>query len=1106
MTIDAHVARLRNWLIDPTPGHGIHLADEADGWQFYSYADLADRARRIATLLRDHGFESGDNTCVVMPTTANCIATFFGAFAAGGEFTPIPPPMFEDLTKYCEHLSAILTVAEPRIVVTSPEFVELVTRSMTACGRTDAPLVIDHPTLAAVEPIPDLVEPGAVCLLQFTSGSTGSPRGVQISWGNLADNALRIADIVGWRDGDATASWLPLYHDMGLIGALFMTVTMQGDLYLMRPDQFVRDPLRWLRAMEHAQHSPSPAFTLKYVARRVDPDQLKDLDFSGWRSLALGSEPVPPGDALEFANLLAPSGFDISALTIAYGLAENTLHVTSSARNAPITALRIDFDALRFGEPVEVRDSCELTAGQTISGSGWTIGLGRSTATSAVAIVDENGGPLPDGTLGEVVVTGESVALGYQGESATAGTRIVDGTLLSGDAGFLHDGELYVIGRMGTSLKVRGRSVFMEDIETRVATEISIAPGKVAAVAVPDGPEPGVALFVERDAGPWVDAARRSVAAAVGSINAVRVITGPRGLIQRTSSGKPRRRHMWQLLRAGNLQGAVDHAPRPSLILSEDYIQTIFGEAARQISIAANSAVLLEGSIAEGFGNDGSDIDFLIVSAGADRLPTMPTVLFVDGRRVEVRTRSEAQLREQIARVGAGSADEDTLNRVQRFLRAHVVRTPDGCPDIEALRALLPYDAFAAHMQEWWSARAVQALRYAVALSALGAGDEADGWANDASNQAMKSWVAGRGEAYLESKWLPQQLARIGADPLVERFRASTAPTLDDAIELAALAGVPRVDNDADSVRLQRVPDVTTWPIGDRIHVVRDRRDVFALSENAGKAWRCVVFGQSLADVIDRAEDDIRAELAEFVRLGLVGLRWERGESIEPALAMCDVVRPFTPPPGHIVPPLGVGGATRTPGVIATLSPLPAHRFTECALTLIWSNIVLENAREDLIGAVKNSQWQVAAIAAHRLVAMCTRVLLSTYGVHPLPADVAAKTTLQQVVPAIAEQHADIVTLLDTAQDAAFDDAHSAQQALAALTEFVDAVRKVANGSDFPTSFTSREQWRRTLDISYDWLRVGGYLDSKLPLDEARDLLTSGGLQPHARPDIGDRE
>ncbi|MFH5210241.1 AMP-binding protein [Antrihabitans spumae] len=1095
---------LRHWLTAPADGHGVYLADESDGWEFHSYAELADRSRRVASLLRARGFVAGDSACVVLPTNALCIAAFYGTWSAGGAFTPISPPMFEDLERYSEHLSGILAQATPRVVVTCPDFVDLVAAAMAAAGRTDAALVLDAATVTAAEPVAAIAPAGEHCLVQFTSGSTATPRGVLVGWDNLDANIDMICDVIGWREGDAIASWLPLYHDMGLIGALLTAVARQGDLYLMRPDQFVRDPARWLKAMQYAQHSPSPAFALGYIGRRVDPEQLRGIDLSGWRSLVIGSEPVPAADAVAFSALLGGNGFRLSTFTMAYGLAEATLLVTSSSRSAPLQAVRIDSSTLRFGSAVDVVERRELSDGDEIEGSGWTTGLGSATAASTVSIVDADGKPLPDGHLGEVVVEGASVARGYAGAAATATTRFVDGRLHTGDAGFLCAGELFVFGRMGTSTKVMGRSVYMEDVEARVADSLGIPRGNIAAVAIPDVAE--IVVFIERRSehhdAEFIDQARHAANAASGG-SRVRVVTGRRGLIRRTSSGKPRRRHMWQLLTAGVLE------TDDNLILSIDYIHEMLDRAAELVSVPPNCTVLLEGSIAEGFGNDGSDIDFLIVSPGDEPMPTMPTVLFIDGRRVEIRTRSLAQLRGQVVRLAAGQLDEDTLNRVQRFHRARIVQATDV--DIDAVRNILPYNEFTAAISGWWTERATQALRYAVALDALGAREEADDWARDGLTQQLKAWAATRGEGYLESKWLPHQLDRIGADPLIDAYRdlmsdGSTAESyLDRVLHVAVAAGAPVVPNDPDLVRLRRIPDVTTWPIGSRLHVVRDRRDVFGLSDRAAAAWRSVVFGQSLAAVIARSPIDIRSELAEFLRLGFVGLRWHGAGSIEPALAMCDRVAPYTPPPGTAVPALGIAGAARTPGEHATLSPLPAQRFAEAALTLIWSNVVAENAREDLTGAIKNSQRQVAGIAAHRLIAMCTRVVLSAFGIHPLPADVAPSTTIRRLLPA-GPQRDELLERLDRAQRLRFAPESTAPESTAAdsagadfavLDELLDSVREIANGSDFPSSFASREQWRATLDICYDWLRLGGYLNSRLPIDEARDLLESGGIQPH---------
>ncbi|MBF6061544.1 AMP-binding protein [Nocardia terpenica] len=1103
------VAVVRGWLAHPSTDTGIYLADEADGWDYRSYAELADLTWSVAALLRERGLTGGDGACVIMPTGFSCVAAFYAVWACGGVFTPVAPPMFGDLSQYVEHVAAILTQAAPRLVVTSPEFEPLVRQAMTTAGRADEPVVIGagSPTeLAAGGRV--FADPAECALLQFTSGSTGTPRGVRVSWPNLAANIAMITGLIEWVPGEAMMSWLPLYHDMGLVGAFLTTVANQADLYLMRPDQFVRDPVRWLRAMTVARHAPSPSFALGYVAHRVTPDQIQGLDLSGWRTLAVGSEPVEVADLRAFAELTGPQGFSADAYTLAYGLAEATLMVTSSTRHRPVTALRLDTGSLRFGHPIRVTAEAALGDGRWVDGPGWITGLGYSTPQSRVRVVDEHGHDLPDGTLGEMVVTGDSVALGYTTSSHTgSGTRIENDDLFTGDAGFLYRGEVFVLGRMGTSLKVRGRSVFMEDLESRIARDTGITKGKLAAVALTDAGAQGVALFAETAPGDWISEARRIIRGELGPAQVVTIVTGPRGFIRRTSSGKPRRRHMWQLYRDNSLDGAVVHdtddlehatgTDKPEL---PDRLHEWLDRALAMVAVPPESAVLFEGSLAEGFGNDGSDIDFLLVAPGDEQLPTLPTVLFLDGRRIEIRTRSRTQLRHQLDQVARGEVDEDLLNRCQRFLHATILRSGSETLDLDGLRELLPRTAFAGVVAGWWAERARHALRYAVALHALGEHDEAGAWARDGLLQAVKAWLAEHGETYLETKWLPHQLNRLAAArpdtaALIGRYRS-----LDESADLATILALAvgfgvEVADDPDQILLTRVAKVTTWAVGDRVHVLRDDHDVFALSDRAAHAWRSVVVRRSLRDILTRTT--IGPELAEFIRLGLVGLAWRDAGAITPALAMCKPLRPHTPPPCPIAPAIELTGAARGDAAVV-LSPLPADRFIACASELVWANVVVENAREDLAGAVKSGQGAVADIAAHRVIAMSVRMLLSAHGIHPLPANTTPTATLRRLVPAT---HPDLIAAVEQAGQVRFSPipevGDDALRKMAVLDDLLAQVRVVVGGTGFPASFDSREQWRRTLDISYDWLRIAGYLDTDLPLDEARDLLTTGGHQPH---------
>ncbi|MEG8184728.1 fatty acyl-AMP ligase, partial [Nocardia terpenica] len=181
------VAVVRGWLAHPSMETGVYLADEADGWDYRSYAELADLTWSVAGVLRARGLTGGDGACVIMPTGFSCVAAFYAVWACGGVFTPVAPPMFGDLSQYVEHVAAIVAQADPRLVVTSPDFEPLVRQAMTAAGRADEPVVIGAELPAGLPTAGRVFAGVAECaLLQFTSGSTGTPRGVRVSWPNLA--------------------------------------------------------------------------------------------------------------------------------------------------------------------------------------------------------------------------------------------------------------------------------------------------------------------------------------------------------------------------------------------------------------------------------------------------------------------------------------------------------------------------------------------------------------------------------------------------------------------------------------------------------------------------------------------------------------------------------------------------------------------------------------------------------------------------------------------------------------------------------------------------------------------------------------------------------
>jgi acyl-CoA synthetase (AMP-forming)/AMP-acid ligase II len=520
------------------------LADDAGSWDRATYPELALDARRVAADLAGRGIGRGDVVAVAAPASREGLAAMFGTWAAGATLCMLPAPGFTGADEYVSSVLAIRRVARPAVTFGDADAVGLLDGAEPVRYAAE-PLDGTAGALgSAAAPLARVPPSAEVAAVQFTSGSTGSPRGIELTWDNLESNLAVIERWTGWRDGDAVASWLPLNHDMGFVGCLLFMVANQGDLWLMTPGQFVRSPTRWLWALSsgRACHTTAPPFGYAYAARRGVFD---GLDLSSWRTAIVGAATIEPSVLRSFTEAAAPAGFSPDTFLPAYGLAENTVAVTGSRAGR---AVRPDWRALNFGEPVPVAEAGSLW---DAGAEGWLTGHGLPEAADGIGvrIEDPEGAVLPAGSLGEIVVTGTSVARGYSGHPPF-------GTMVrTGDAGFIAADDLYVLGRMGESLKVRARSVYVEDLDGRAASAAGFE--RIAVIAVSDGGRPGVAVFAEARPGPWAAEVVAALRAELGPEPAITVIAGRRGLIRRTSSGKPRRREMWRLWAAGELSGVV---------------------------------------------------------------------------------------------------------------------------------------------------------------------------------------------------------------------------------------------------------------------------------------------------------------------------------------------------------------------------------------------------------------------------------------------------------------------------------------------------------------------------------------------------------------------
>ncbi len=530
---------LTSWIDAPSSHRGIRFWRN-DDWEWRAYRDLASFARRIAGGIAASGVRRDDRVLVVERTGPEFVAAMFGVILAGAIPCPVAPPhLFQTGTLYTRHLDAISEVARPSMVITAADLAERLT-----CGgretqvRTAAELASGGECASG--------PPASAALLQFTSGSSGRVKGVRVPVSALAANVAAIRNWLEMAEGDATASWLPVHHDMGLIGCLLTPVIQQRDLWLQEPADFIRDPARYLACFSApgAVMTAMPPFGLDYIARRVSPRMLAGSDFSSWRALIIGAERIDTDVLDRFMALMGPFGFDRRALLPAYGLAEATLAVTGLALRAELATVPVAPQLLSLGKPL-------TSTGPDVR---QVVGCGRAVDGVTVAVFDEAGQPLPDRHVGQIVVRGTSVAEGYVcGEASTGLTEWRDDMLWTGDAGFMDDGQLFVIGRLGDAMKVRGRTVFAEDIESALV-EAGVPRLRVAVLLGSSVRGATAVILLERPEDGWTAAAEATAQRMTERVSIV-ILDVPRRSIYRTTSGKPKRRDMWGAYAAGNIEG-----------------------------------------------------------------------------------------------------------------------------------------------------------------------------------------------------------------------------------------------------------------------------------------------------------------------------------------------------------------------------------------------------------------------------------------------------------------------------------------------------------------------------------------------------------------------
>ena len=514
-----------------------------------SYAALLDDALQIAGALVSRGLKPGDRVALVIPEISGFIRAFFGISAAGLVPVPLcPPAQAGDVATFAKQSQHILDASHASAVVTSSAVAPLL--DLTGLDRLTV-LALDASSDATplAEPIRRSMDD--VALLQFTSGSTAAPKGVVLTHANLYANVAGIVGPhgLGARTTDIGVSWLPLYHDMGLIGMLLAAMYARLDTIIMSPVLFLKRPSSWLETISRykATVSFAPNFAYELCVRRVKPSQIEGFDLASWRLAGCGAEPIRADTLRAFASHFAAAGFDRSSFVPSYGLAEHALAVCFAQRLVIDT---VDADRL-------VRQSIAVPS---VNGSRRVVRLvacGRPFPHHELRIVDEDGRSLPDRHVGAIVCRGPSVMQGYfENPSATA-EALRGGWLATGDLGYLADGQLFVCGRTKDLIIRQGRKYHPPDLEAAIAELPGLRTSGIVVFAIDhlDEADEVVAVLEARASAAShdiEDQVRRRVRETAG-LELDRVVVTPPGSIPRTTSGKVRRSETRERFRMGTL-------------------------------------------------------------------------------------------------------------------------------------------------------------------------------------------------------------------------------------------------------------------------------------------------------------------------------------------------------------------------------------------------------------------------------------------------------------------------------------------------------------------------------------------------------------------------
>ena len=559
--LDAHVQA------HPERVQLIHLADEVE--TPITYRQLADASSAVAAGLQRAGLRPRQVVAIMLPTSPGYFFTYLGILRAGGIPVPIyPPARPSQLEDHVRRHTGILANAQAALLVSVPQAMAVARLLQARVPGLRAVLTPEQLAESGGAPTPVAVQADDIAFIQYTSGSTGQPKGVALTHANLLANIRAMAQTIEATPDDVFVSWLPLYHDMGLIGAWLGSLLVGFPLVVMSPLAFLARPRRWLEVMTRhgGTISAGPNFAYELCLSRIPDDALAGLDLRRWRLAFNGAEAVSPDTVLRFGQRFAACGFRPEAMTPVYGLAEASVGLLFPplGRGPRIDHIdRATFEHERRAVPL----SAPAPAGDT--GALRFVACGRVLPGHEVRLVDDGGQPVAERTEGRLEFRGPSATQGYWRAPEQTARLFDQGWLDTGDRAYAAEGEIFVTGRVKDIVIRGGRNLYPQEIEEAVGAVPGIRKGCVAVFGLADartGTEQLVVLAEARPQATRDDAALRSAVAravvdAIGE-PADQILLAPPHTVLKTSSGKVRRSACRALVEQGRLGDAPVSARR----------------------------------------------------------------------------------------------------------------------------------------------------------------------------------------------------------------------------------------------------------------------------------------------------------------------------------------------------------------------------------------------------------------------------------------------------------------------------------------------------------------------------------------------------------------